>query len=110
MSSVGVRKLSGVMNSAASRRVLVFINNGSKAEAFGKLLTQNGYHSSGNIMYNGMTEQIEMEIFMGPTYYIRLKHMVKDEMNYGGVFEGSRRAGNSCNFIPYDHNAERLHD
>ena len=103
MSSVGVRKLSGVMNSAASRRVLAFINNGSKAEAFGKLLTQNGYHSSGNIMYNGMTEQIEMEIFMGPTYYIRLK-------NYGGVFEGSRRAGNSCNFIPYDHNAERLHD
>jgi len=61
-----------------------FINNGSKAEVFGKLLTQNGYHSSGNdIMYNGMTgEQIEMEIFMGPTYYMRLKHMVKDKINY----------------------------
>ena len=27
-------------------------------------------------------EQIETEIFMGPTYYMRLKHMVKDKINY----------------------------
>ena len=53
-------------------------------EVFGKMLTHNGYHSTGNdILYNGMTgEQIETEIFMGPTYYMRLKHMVKDKINY----------------------------
>ena len=47
-------------------------------------LLRNGFHSSGNeIMYNGMTgEQIESEIFIGPTYYMRLKHMVKDKINY----------------------------
>jgi hypothetical protein len=34
-------------------------------------------------MYNGMTgEQIESAIFIGPTYYMRLKHMVKDKINY----------------------------
>ena len=26
-------------------------------------------------------EQIESEIFIGPTYYMRLKHMVKDKKN-----------------------------
>ena len=61
-----------------------FVNEGPKHEVFGKLLTNNGYHSTGNeIMYNGMTgEQIEAEIYMGPTYYMRLKHMVKDKVNY----------------------------
>jgi hypothetical protein len=43
-----------------------------------------GYHSSGNqLLYNGMTgEQIESQIFMGVNYYMRLKHMVKDKINY----------------------------
>ena len=76
-----------------------FINKGSKVRLFGEFLTKighnpsktdtenllkNGYHSSGNeIFYNGMTgEQIEGEIFVGPTYYMRLKHMVKDKINY----------------------------
>ena len=70
-----------------------FVNNGSKVGVFGELLTNvgyqtkdeyGGYHSSGNeILYNGMTgEQIECEIFIGPTYYLRLKHMVKDKINY----------------------------
>jgi hypothetical protein len=51
---------------------------------FGELLTKLGFHSSGNeIMYDGMTgTQIESEVFMGPTYYMRLKHMVKDKINY----------------------------
>lgn len=76
-----------------------FINKGSKVRLFGELLTKmgynptqngtenmlrNGYHSSGNeIFYNGMTgQQIEGEIFVGPNYYMRLKHMVKDKINY----------------------------
>ena len=61
-----------------------FVNEGPKHEVFGKLLTNYGYHSSGSdILYNGMTgEQVESEIYMGPTYYMRLKHMVKDKINY----------------------------
>jgi DNA-directed RNA polymerase II subunit RPB2 len=61
-----------------------FNNKGSKIGVFGELLSKVGYHSSGNeILYNGMTgEQLETEIFMGPTYYMRLKHMVKDKINY----------------------------
>ena len=61
-----------------------FVNKGSKIRVFGEILTKVGYHSSGNeVLYNGMTgEQIESEIFIGPTYYMRLKHMVKDKINY----------------------------
>jgi DNA-directed RNA polymerase beta subunit len=61
-----------------------FINKGSKHGSFGELLVETGFHSSGNeILYNGMDgNQIEMEIFVGPTYYMRLKHMVKDKINY----------------------------
>ena len=61
-----------------------FNNKGSKIKVFGDMLTKVGYHSSGNeLLYNGMTgEQIETEIFMGPNYYMRLKHMVKDKVNY----------------------------
>lgn len=61
-----------------------FNNDGSKAAAYGRLLPAVGFHSSGHdILYNGMTgEQIETEIFIGPNYYMRLKHMVKDKINY----------------------------
>ena len=61
-----------------------FNNQGSKIGLYGELLTKAGFHSSGNeVLYNGMTgDQIETEIFMGPTYYMRLKHMVKDKINY----------------------------
>jgi DNA-directed RNA polymerase II subunit RPB2 len=35
------------------------------------------------LIYNGITgEQIETKIFIGPTYYYRLKHMVADKINY----------------------------
>jgi DNA-directed RNA polymerase II subunit RPB2 len=38
------------------------------------------------ILYNGFTgDQIKTEIFIGPTYYYRLKHMVKDKINYRGI-------------------------
>jgi len=58
--------------------------NGSKIGLYGELLTNVGYHSSGNeILYDGMTgQQIESEIFVGPNYYMRLKHMVKDKINF----------------------------
>lgn len=61
-----------------------FVNNGPKHELFGRMLKNNGYHSSGcEILYNGMTgEQLKTEIYFGPTYYLRLKHMPKDKINY----------------------------
>jgi DNA-directed RNA polymerase beta subunit len=42
-----------------------------------------GFHSQGyETMYNGMTgEMMEAKIFIGPTYYQRLKHMVDDKMH-----------------------------
>jgi len=61
-----------------------FNNDETKIGQFGRTLVNNGFHSSGNdILYNGMTgEQIESEIFFGINYYMRLKHMVKDKINY----------------------------
>ena len=61
-----------------------FKNKGPKYKEFGRVLTSYGYHSSGNeYLYNGMTgEQLESEIYIGPTYYLRLKHMPKDKINY----------------------------
>jgi DNA-directed RNA polymerase II subunit RPB2 len=55
-----------------------------------------GYERYGNeIMYNGRTgEQMPSSIFLGPTYYYRLKHMVKDKVNYrstGGVTTTTRQ-------------------
>ena len=47
------------------------------------ILQKQNYESKGNeILYNGCTgEQIETEIFMGPAYYQRLKHMVIDKQH-----------------------------
>ena len=61
-----------------------FLSKGPKDKIFGNILTQEGFHSSGNeYLYNGMTgEQMETEIYFGPTYYLRLKHMPKDKINY----------------------------
>jgi hypothetical protein len=61
-----------------------FVNKGSKHELFGKILNQNGYNSTGNqMLYNGMTgQQLQANVFIGPTYYMRLKHMVKDKINH----------------------------
>ena len=61
-----------------------FVNKGSKHEIFGNLLKNIGYNSSGNeILYSGETgKQLQAELFIGPCYYMRLKHMVKDKINY----------------------------
>jgi DNA-directed RNA polymerase II subunit RPB2 len=61
-----------------------YATKGANYDTYGKMLTKMGYHNSGNqILYNGFTgEQIYSEIFIGPTYYMRLKHMVKDKINY----------------------------
>ena len=61
-----------------------FHSKGPNTSTYGPLLVDAGFHSSGNqVLYNGMNgEQLEANIFMGPTYYMRLKHMVKDKINY----------------------------
>ena len=57
---------------------------GSNYSTYAPLLVKAGFHSSGNeVLYNGMTgEQLQSDIYIGPTYYMRLKHMVKDKINY----------------------------
>jgi DNA-directed RNA polymerase beta subunit len=49
-----------------------------------EMLAKNGFEPNGSdIMYNGMTgEMLEMEIFLGPVYYLRSKLMVEDKINY----------------------------
>jgi len=53
------------------------------------LLKEYGFQKYGNErMYNGFTgEMLDSEIFIGPTYYQRLKHMVQDKIH-------SRATGN----------------
>ena len=55
-------------------------------ESIAKVLELSGMERYGNeIMYNGRTgEQIKTEIFIGPTYYQRLKHMVIDKIHARG--------------------------
>ncbi len=51
---------------------------------YSNILTQNDFHSKGEeILYDGLSgNQIHTNIFIGPTYYMRLKHMVKDKINH----------------------------
>lgn len=57
-----------------------------KVEDLKKHMLDLGYHPYGNeILYNGQTgEMMEAEIFMGPTFYQRLKHMVIDKKHSRG--------------------------
>jgi DNA-directed RNA polymerase II subunit RPB2 len=52
-----------------------------------ELLKKNGFQSKGHdVLYNGMNgEMIQVEIFVGPAYYVRLKQMVEDKINYRGT-------------------------
>ena len=57
---------------------------GSNYSTYAPLLVKAGFSYTGNqLLYNGMTgEQLGSDIYVGPTYYMRLKHMVKDKINY----------------------------
>jgi len=61
-----------------------FQKKGSNYDNYSPLLVKAGFNKTGNqVLYNGMTgEQLTADIFIGPTYYMRLKHMVKDKINY----------------------------
>ena len=59
-------------------------NNNEFTSICDELENKFGLEKYGNeLLYNGRTgEQIHTEIFFGPTYYQRLKHMVSDKINY----------------------------
>jgi DNA-directed RNA polymerase II subunit RPB2 len=57
---------------------------GADVYSIGEILTkQCGLHSSGSeVMYSGKTgEQLKANIFIGPTFYYRLKHLVEDKVH-----------------------------
>ena len=49
----------------------------------GKVLESYGFEKNGNeVMYSGINgEQLKTSIFIGPTYYQRLKHMSSDKIH-----------------------------
>ncbi|VDN50477.1 unnamed protein product [Dracunculus medinensis] len=58
-------------------------NDTVNVQKISNLLQEYGYHLRGNeIMYNGHTgRKLTTQVFLGPTYYQRLKHMVDDKIH-----------------------------
>merc|ERR1719334_2986670 len=58
-------------------------NDAVNVAKISKLLVEYGYQSKGNeVMYSGHTgRKMNTQIFLGPTYYQRLKHMVDDKIH-----------------------------
>lgn len=52
-------------------------------DAVSRLLRENGFHSRGfEVMYHGHTgRKLMAQVFLGPTYYQRLRHMVDDKIH-----------------------------
>jgi DNA-directed RNA polymerase II subunit RPB2 len=52
-------------------------------EGVEKMVAEYGYQKAGNeVMYNGHTgRKLEHQVFLGPTYYQRLKHLVDDKIH-----------------------------
>ena len=50
----------------------------------GDVLEMNGFHRHGEeVLHNGRTgAQLKVNIYIGPTYYQRLKHMVDDKFTH----------------------------
>uniref|UniRef100_A0A8B9JEU7 DNA-directed RNA polymerase subunit beta n=1 Tax=Astyanax mexicanus TaxID=7994 RepID=A0A8B9JEU7_ASTMX len=58
-------------------------NDAVNVQKVSNLLSEYGYHLRGNeVLYNGFTgRKLTSQIFVGPTYYQRLKHMVDDKIH-----------------------------
>ena len=74
-----VGKVAAIRGTEADGTPFNNINIESARQALEKL----GYNREGTeVMYNGMTgQELLMEIFIGPTYYQRLKHLVEDKIH-----------------------------
>jgi len=64
-----------------------FTVKGANYKTYGSMLQKMGFSETGNeMLYSGYTgEQLEANVYIGPTYYMRLKHMVKDKINARGT-------------------------
>uniref|UniRef100_A0A1I8ASI1 DNA-directed RNA polymerase n=1 Tax=Steinernema glaseri TaxID=37863 RepID=A0A1I8ASI1_9BILA len=58
-------------------------NDTVNVQKISNLLAEYGYHLRGNeVMFNGHTGvKLTTQVFLGPTYYQRLKHMVDDKIH-----------------------------
>ena len=58
-------------------------NDAVDVQKISKLLSEYNYQLRGNeVMYNGHTgRKVNAQVFLGPTYYQRLKHMVDDKIH-----------------------------
>ena len=58
-------------------------NDAVNVQKISDLLREYGYHQRGNeVLYNGFTgRKLNTQVFIGPTYYQRLKHMVDDKIH-----------------------------
>jgi len=58
-------------------------NDNVNVKHMSEMLQEYGYQLRGNeVMYNGFTgRKLNCQIFLGPTYYQRLKHMVDDKIH-----------------------------
>lgn len=67
-----------------------------------ELQAKHNFDRRGNeVLYNGATgEMMQADIFIGPTFYLRLKHMVLDKINYRGM------GANPEAFEPFNRPAE----
>ncbi len=63
------------------REVDATMGEGMEAEDFEKVLRAHGFRKTGKeVLYDGKTgEEIEADIFIGPIYYLRLKHLVSQK-------------------------------
>ena len=64
--------------------------NGTTIDKVMEQLEKNNFECNGNeVLYNGFTgKQLNTKIFMGPTYYQRLKHMVEDKIHLDAMVYG----------------------
>ncbi|KAH9178754.1 DNA-dependent RNA polymerase II second largest subunit [Lactarius sanguifluus] len=73
-------------------------NEGDATTSVSTFLRQQGYQSRGlEVMYHGHTgKKLQAQVYLGPTYYQRLKHMVEDKIHSrarGPPVEGRSRDG-----------------
>lgn len=78
-----LKKLSGYSGSEGDATAF----NEITVESISRNLNSIGFHHRGlEVMYNGHTgRKLTAQIFIGPTYYQRLKHMVQDKIQLSTI-------------------------